>query len=414
MSTPSYAGALSSTPLADGRSLYRLGFCALLLAGVGCREEGGPPTAPEADPLAPAATATASLTFVQVAQGSTHSCGVTADSRAYCWGSNSLGELGNGTQDPSLTPSPVAGGHQFQSVSAGSAFSCGLTTDGAAYCWGANFDGTLGSGSAADLSLTPVTVAGDRRYRQLRAGAAHVCAVTLGEVSFCWGNNLFRQLGATLTAPARSSVPLRVQTGHRIFRRLIPGGTHTCGLTADGVAYCWGNNSSGQLGTGTTGQSMPLALVRGGHHFSQLSAGQDHTCGVADGKAYCWGANDEGELGDGTRSNRTRPRAVTGGLTFKGVSASNQFSCGITASNLAYCWGLNSVGQLGNGAMGSSRPDPVRVLGGHSFTTLGGMTSSLHACAVTPDQRAYCWGRNTSGQLGDGTTTNRTRPVAVD
>jgi alpha-tubulin suppressor-like RCC1 family protein len=259
-------------------------------------------------------------------------------------------------------------------------------------------------------------VAGNRRYRQLRAGAAHVCAVTLGDISFCWGNNLFKQLGAAASAPDRSNRPLRVETGGRIFRRLLPGGAHTCALTADGVAYCWGNNSSGQLGNGETGPTMSLDRVRGTLKFSQLSAGQDHTCGVAGGKAYCWGANNEGELGDGSRSNRTRPKAVTGGLTFKGVSASNQFTCGITANDRAYCWGFNSVGQLGDGTMGlsNSRLVPTRVLGGHSFSALGGMVSGPHACAVTPDQRAYCWGGNSSGQLGDGTLTNRTRPVAVN
>jgi len=135
---------------------------------------------------------------------------------------------------------------------------------------------------------------------------------------------------------------------------------------------------------------------------------------VADGKAYCWGANQEGELGDGTRINRTRPKAVTGGLTFKGVSASNQFSCGITSDDLAYCWGLNGVGQLGLGTTGGSHLVPTGVVGGHSFSAFGGMISSGHACAVTPDQRAFCWGGNSSGQLGDGTLTNRTRPVAVN
>ena len=394
---------------------WRLAIPIVAAASAGCHE--AVPTGPvEGSPGAmPAlATATGSLAFVQVTQGGTHTCGVTADNRAYCWGSNSLGELGDGSQNPSRIPLPVAGDLRFQSVSAGNGFTCGVKTDGKAYCWGVNFDGTLGNGSTADLSLIPVAVAGNRRYRQLRAGAAHVCAVTLGDISFCWGNNQFKQLGAAASVSDRARLPVRVETGGLTFRRLIPGGSHTCGLTADGVAYCWGNNNSGQLGNGTTGPTAPLDRVRGTLMFSQLSAGQDHTCGVADGKAYCWGANQEGELGDGTRINRTRPKAVTGGLTFKGVSASNQFSCGITSDDLAYCWGLNGVGQLGLGTTGGSHLVPTRVVGGHSFSAFGGMISSRHACAVTPDQRAFCWGGNSSGQLGDGTLTNRTRPVAVN
>src|SRR3954453_14040081 len=246
-------------------TLFRLVFpIVTAAAAAGCQE--GPPTGPEngkPDAVPALATATGPKAFVQISQGFTHTCGVTADSRAYCWGSNPLGELGNGTQNPSLTPQPVAGDRRFQSVSAGNRFTCGLTTDGAAYCWGANFDGTLGDGSTADLSAIPVALAGNRRYRQLRAGGAHICAVTLGDVPFCWGNNQFRQLGAAASAPDRARVPLRVETGGRTFRRILPGGAHTCALTADGVAYCWGNNNSGQLGNGAAAPTMPLGRVLG-------------------------------------------------------------------------------------------------------------------------------------------------------
>jgi len=264
--------------------------------------------------------------------------------------------------------------------------------------------------------LVPKAVAGNRRYRQLKAGGRHVCAVTLAEVTFCWGENGSGQLGVVLQGFQQSNVPIKVQTGGLVFRRVFAGGGHTCALTPEGAAYCWGNNRSGQLGTGTHDTTVTPVPVSGSRTWSQLSTGLIHTCGVSAGKAYCWGSNSAGGLGDGTQTERTVPTPVAGGLTFKGVSASFEFSCGITSTNRAYCWGYNSVGQLGDGTFGyrNFRVLPTKVLGGLSFSAVGGMESTGHTCAVTPDNRAYCWGDNSRGQLGNGTLAKSARPVAVN
>ena len=393
------------------RARLRQSLVPILMAGVvACG--GDPSTAPGAGQEPSLAAATGPLAFVQVTQGITHSCGVTADNRAYCWGDNFFGELGDGTTTQRLVPRAVAGGLRFRLVSAGNHFTCGLTTEDRAYCWGDNLYYALGDGTAQQKRLAPVAVAGNRRYRQLRAGTQHACAVTLGDVTFCWGNNGSGQLGAVTPGFLQSNVPLKVVTGGPVFRRVVPGGSFTCALTRDGVAYCWGDNSLGQLGNGSHTPTMTPARVSGTRTFSQLSAGLVHACGVAGGKAFCWGS---GGVGDGTGLERAVPTAVAGGLTFKGVSASFNFTCGITGADRAYCWGSNAYGQLGDGTFGPRKYSlvPAKVLGGHAFTAIGGMASTGHTCAVTPDNRAYCWGDNSRGQLGIGTLVRSARPAPV-
>jgi alpha-tubulin suppressor-like RCC1 family protein len=148
-------------------------------------------------------------------------------------------------------------------------------------------------------------------------------------------------------------------------------GAHNCGLTAGGAAYCWGDNTDGQLGDGTTtGSSTPVS-VSGGLTFAQVSAGGDHSCGVTTGgAAYCWGRSLYGELGNGTESSpetcpggpcHTTPVPVLGALSLVQVSAGKLYTCALTSGGQAYCWGFNAYGQLGDGTA-TSRLVPVAVV----------------------------------------------------
>jgi alpha-tubulin suppressor-like RCC1 family protein len=189
------------------------------------------------------------------------------------------------------------------------------------------------------------------------------------------------------------------------------------------VAYCWGANEDGQLGNGATTNSSSPVVVAGALKFSAVSAGGDHTCGVTTaGVAYCWGFNYYGELGTGSTTTApqqcssfpcsTMPVAVTGGLAFVAVSAGEQHSCGVTTSSQAYCWGFNGFGQLGNGSTTDSS-SPVAV-GGFNFQSVSaGLGNHAHSCGLTTGGVAYCWGANYSGQLGNGSTTNSSTPVRV-
>lgn len=197
------------------------------------------------------------LQFNRVAAGQRHTCGRTPSDGVYCWGENASGQLGNGTNTGpelcdntpcSTRPIPVAGGLGFRQVSAGGFHSCGRTPANLAYCWGFNFTGQLGDGTNTRRT-SPVRVLGDRRFRAVSAGAIHTCAVNPFDVAFCWGDNVSGQLGDNTTT--QRLTPVRVHAGGLRFRQLSAGGEHNCAVTAGDVAYCWGANRLGQLGDGT-------------------------------------------------------------------------------------------------------------------------------------------------------------------
>ena len=197
-----------------------------------------------------------------------------------------------------------------------------------------------------------------------------------------------------------------------VAKAIVAGSFHSCGLTAAGVAYCWGVNTSGQLGDGTTAERNAPVLVSGGRAFTTLAAGTSHTCGITSaGSAYCWGSNSFAEIGDGTSTNRTTPTAVGGGFAFAALAGGESHTCGVTTTALAYCWGRNLEGQLGLGTSTQNETAPRAVIGGQVFSAV--VAGQLHTCGLTPAGAAFCWGRNAFGQLGDGTTSVRLLPTAV-
>lgn len=357
------------------------------------------------------------LTFAAVSAGASHTCGVTTNGLAYCWGSNIFGELGDGTQISRGNPVLVSGGLTFAAVSAGASHTCGLTTNGVAYCWGRNDFGELGDGTTLTSRTSPVLVVGGLTFAAVSAGGSrHTCGVTTSGEAYCWGDNSKGQLGdATLTARP-NPVPV---SGGRTYAAVSAGASHTCGVTTSGEAYCWGRNDFGQLGDGaaTDPRTSPVP-VSGGFTFATVSPGDLHSCGVTtSGAAHCWGLGDFGQLGDGmTTASRPSPVSVAGELTFGPVSAGGQdfvrsHTCGVITSRAAYCWGSNADGQLGEATLTTLRRSPVRVVGGLTFTAVS--AGGRHTCGLTTDGVAYCWGSNIFGQLGDGTSTKRLSPERV-
>jgi alpha-tubulin suppressor-like RCC1 family protein len=344
--------------------------------------------------------------------GGNQTCGLShANNGWYCWGYNLEGGLGDGTTTNRLTPVAVTGGLAFATVSSGGInFTCGLTATNAAYCWGNNAYGQLGDGTMTD-SHTPVAVTtGGLTFVTVTAGLNHTCGLTADSLAYCWGRNGRGQLGDGTTT--QRLTPVAVVGGLR-FASLRAFGGFTCGVTSVGAAYCWGANDTGQLGDGTqTDRYMPVA-VKGSLAFAALNSAADgqHTCAVTafGGAAYCWGKNSSGELGDGTTTQRLTPVAVAGSLRFVEVSSGSFFTCGLTDVGAAYCWGYNSLGFLGDGTT-TQRLTPVPVTGGLTFTALS--TGSDHTCGLAGGIM-YCWGDNPNGALGDGTTTYRSSPTPV-
>lgn len=359
------------------------------------------------DPIA------AVLRFASVTAGATHTCGLTVPGIVFCWGDNRSGQLGvsraSGTED---VPRILAGGLTFLYVSAGGAHTCGVATSGEAWCWGNNTSGQLGTGGRGLDKPEPSTVLGPR-FASVSAGGLHSCGVALDEGTYCWGDNGWGQLGVG-SGVTQSSVPVPLSPDVP-FTALTTARFHTCSITPDGTGYCWGRNSSGQLGVGSAMESSatPLA-VAGGLVLTSVTAVAEHTCGVtADGAAYCWGENDAGQLGNNNPGVSTAtPTRVLHDAPFAQVSAGFRHTCGIDANGLAWCWGGNSSGQLGDGNDGTAAALPVPVVGGIRFA--GVSAGFLHTCGVTPDGLLYCWGRNSEGQLGNQSrSVDSDRPVLV-
>jgi len=293
---------------------------------------------------------------------------------------------------------------------------CGLTKSNTPLCWGTNEAGQLGTGVVASptRSLVPRPVTTSQKFQDLRIQYAHACGTTAQGPMYCWGLNSSGQLGVAKTVTATcptASAPctpnVTAVPGATVFSSVTVGFFHTCGLSA-GKAYCWGANTEGQLGIGTIDgdeHSAPTP-VAGGLTFASISAGFRYTCGVtASNQGYCWGYNYYGELGNGTRTPTGTPTPVAGGLAFASITASSAYTtCGITAvTQVAYCWGWNEAGQLGNNKTDSLSVVPDRISGSQVFTSIS--PSNFHTCGIATTGAAYCWGANPDGELGIGQQT---------
>lgn len=364
---------------------------------------------------------TGPLTFRTIDAGSYHTCAITRTELPYCWGFNQDGELGNGATAMTMVPTPVSGGLNFRQVSGGKFHSCAVSLAGDGYCWGSNLVGQLGKDVEVQSAI-PVLNGRAITFGSISVGREHSCGIALSGDAFCWGSNSAFQLGfATKTFSVDTAG--FVFTDQK-FTRIAAGGLHNCGLTTAGATLCWGANDQGQRGNGTTANPRPdtlsskLTLVSGGFAFDSITAGYKHTCALTGGIAYCWGDNSYGQLGDGTTTTTLTPVPVAGGLTFVALSAGFYHTCGITTANQAYCWGRNTPnavqesvgGQLGDGTT-ASKSSPAPVSGGLFFQSIS--AGEVTTCGITAAGVAYCWGDNEYGQLGVGNNTSSLVPTKV-
>jgi alpha-tubulin suppressor-like RCC1 family protein len=373
------------------------------------------------------ATRVVVIRYRSITAGTMHACDIASGGIAWCWGLNGtdarLGDAVIGDGVFRSSPFQVPGGHRFTRLVTYGRTTCGLDHLGKAWCWGTNSWGNVGSGSNLPYISTPAAVAGNRTFVELSAGSNHVCGIeAVTTTAYCWGNNEWRHLG-DLTSTARSA-PVAVQAPVG-FLKIAAGTNATCGVTTTNAAWCWGANSIGQMGDGgpisygNVFVTAPQPVV-GGLQFSSLTLGDQFTCGITLAQAaYCWGSHNTklGSAGGDTSS----PRAVAGGLLFTALSAGYGHACGVTTQHEIWCWGSNGYGQLGNPLQGGSTT-PVRAGGdilGSEVVAAGINTGSGgHSCGISRDRlTTWCWGRNDVGQLGNGQTTapatRNTTPVIV-
>jgi alpha-tubulin suppressor-like RCC1 family protein len=321
---------------------------------------------------------------------------------------------------------------------------CGLTTTQRAYCWGTRIYYDVSTWSADEPDSVPTSLT----FVRLQSGVSHLCGIATGGAAYCLGSNYSGELGAGLTwTQLEYADTLVAVSGGITFSSIAVGVNYACGLDGDGAAWCWGENTYGQLGAGDTTDTdcgffhdlrcvhTPVA-VSGGLTYRWLTAGRNHTCGLTTGGTlYCWGANGASQLGTtaalptcagGSASRPAQPcadapRVVSfpGGTQppLSAATAGGAHTCALSVDGDLYCWGSDQHGQLGLGGSAQScagslacRAQPTRVTGTHFFAASAGYE---HTCAMTAADEAYCWGANERGQLGDGTFLDRSRPVAV-
>jgi alpha-tubulin suppressor-like RCC1 family protein len=308
---------------------------------------------------------------------------------------------------PTVAWSVNATRQMVQALASGSAHACVRIQDGTVQCWGNNASGQLGDGTTIDRS-SPIRV-GLSGIVSLAAGLDHTCALDASGRVWCWGGNAAGQLGDGTTAPR--PFPVRLSTLANVVA-LAAGLEHTCALLGGGAVRCWGANELGQLGDGTRSRRLlPTAVVKLAN-VKAIVAGQFHSCAlVADGSAACWGSNHGGQLGDGTTTNRETPAAVPGLARVTSLAAGWGHTCALRSTAEVLCWGFNEQGQLGDGTL-TRRLIPTGVVDlRRDVVALS--AHFLHTCALTSGGRILCWGENERGQLGDGSTLNRARPVFV-
>eukprot|EP00900_Chrysochromulina_parva_P014055 jgi/Chrpa1/22650/Chrysochromulina_OHIO_Genome00026605-RA len=363
----------------------------------------------------------------QLALGDSNTCAYVTAFK--CWGTNSEGQLGDGTEgtgaDNRYTPTTINVGGTVGLLTLGSGHACAYVTAGAGAlkCWGWNDSGQLGDGTKTDRR-TPTTIDVGGPVGLLALGGQHTCAyVTAGAGALkCWGLNYYGQLGDG-TKTSYRLVPTTINVGGPVGL-LALGNDHTCAYVTVGAGAlrCWGLNGYGQLGDGTTTsyRLIPTTIDVGGP-VGLLALGGQHTCAYVTagaGALKCWGLNYYGQLGDGTTTDRRTPTTIDVGgpvgllaLGGQQLGKHQGHTCAyVTAGAGALkCWGLNNYGQLGDGTTTDRyTPTTINVGGPVGMLALGGQ----HTCAyLTVGAGALkCWGLNNYGQLGDGTTTNRLTP----
>ena len=351
-----------------------------------------------------------------VAAGGSHACGLTTAGGVKCWGDDTAGQLGDyrGASFYSTVPVNVLGAALgTTSLTAGLAHTCAMVSDGTAKCWGDNTFGQLGDGTGA-TSYLPAIVFGLAGTASIAAGAGsdHTCAVTRGHTLKCWGRNTDGQLGNGATANV--AFPIDVTVLGNSVASVALGKGHTCAVTTGGGAKCWGRNSEGELGDGTT-VNRPLAVDVSGlaSGVSAISAGNLHTCALmSDRTVRCWGSNGQGEVGNNSSSFVVSTPAPVPSLTgIASISAGGGHTCAVTTAGALKCWGRNSEGQLGDRTT-LNRLVPVDVPG-MSSGVVAVSAGQFHTCAVITGGGVVCWGLNGSGRVGDGTLAQRNAPQLV-
>ena len=360
---------------------------------------------------------------VHIAAGNDHACALMSDRTVHCWGANYVGQAGealptDGGAGPSvLIGTRVVGLTNVRAISLGAEHTCALHDGDVVRCCGNNKYGQLGLPPDGGVSFTaaPTQVATTGTLADLSAGFFHTCALRTNGTIQCWGNNAQSQMGALL--PDGGSLGPYVSTptesGLTGVKQLDVGGRFGCGLLGDGGVSCWGTNSFGELGRGTTGAADPASALVVGLPGAVTRVGRSLGYGegviLSDQTVRLWGLNNHRQLGPATDAGQSGSMVALGlgGVVDLGIGGST--SCAITTDGGAACWGGSGQGAVGvDPDGGTDHPEPVQI-GGVAEAVPLAVGWDGFACALRKDGSVACWGSNYFGDLGRGAAA-ATRP----
>jgi alpha-tubulin suppressor-like RCC1 family protein len=354
---------------------------------------------------------------VQLALGYLHTCVRKAAGTVQCWGDNGAGQLGDGvpfdagTRPIVKVPQDVVGITDAVELASGVSHSCAIRRSGAVACWGLNTFGQLGDGTT-QRSSSAVTVSGVTNAVAVAAGTSFTCALVRGGTVQCWGANYSGQLGDNSKIDRPTAAPVAELTG---ATSIATAEHHACAIVANGAVRCWGKNDEGQLGNGSTTESLvptPLASLS---DVVQVVAASRFTCArQRTGQVHCWGANTLGQLGTGSANAAPNPSPAANAVADAiWIWVGYEHACAVRRSGEVACWGAAGNGQVGSGSVpdDASIPKPTAVVG--LTRALAVSTGGDHSCATTSTGAVFCWGANTLGQLGNGTTARAYAAVPV-
>lgn len=358
-------------------------------------------------------------TVLQTSAFNKHRCfvqrqGTDSSGVLRCWGLNTQGQLGDGTQTFRESAVEIDSGVLYQQVSAGGSHTCGITQGGTLKCWGYAYNYQLGNGSNL-VKTSPQTI--DNGYSAVSAGENTTCGIKAGIV-YCWGKNLMLTSG-DITTPTAQTIG-----GTDPFVSVMVGRMHICAINSNQDLYCWGGNDKGQIGDGTshaTNKSSPYLVGTGYVKVVANSYGSNssYTCGLkATGQIFCWGTGTSGQIGDGAGVDRLVPTEISGAESYKDLSGGTIHVCAVTAAGQVKCWGGNSTGVhqiagIGDGNSDTgSRKNPSNVADSSVYDSVS--AGFNHTCGVLASGGMKCWGEYELGFLGDGTSHARLSPQVSD
>jgi len=352
--------------------------------------------------------------WASIAVGDYHCLALKSDGTLWAWGSNGYGQLGDGTTNDVYTPAKIGVYNNWVRINAGRYHSMALRSNGTLWTWGRNSEGQLGDGTTNDV-YAPAKIGSGQYWNAVYAGSYHSIALNADGTLWAWGFNGYGQLGDGTTNDIY--IPTKIGTDNSwVF--ISPGSHHTVAFKSDGTLWAWGLNADGQLGDGTTTDRYFPVQVGVEHIWIPAAAGGDSYSLVykSDGTLWAWGSNGYGQLGDGSLADSYSPVYIWTTTGWGAVSMGTYHAAGLKDNGTLWIWGSNEEGQLGRTATEICNSQPCLTAPGwvdpdNDWSSISDGAGGHHTMVLKSDGTLWIWGRNVTGQIGDGTTIQRGFPL---